>query len=237
MKNIMTYKTIRRFAYCNDHLIQGKIRGIVVDFSGLGAANMFKTDTGDAMEYAALNVLYVYPYNNPWCWMNDQAVRFTDEILDVLREHYELPDTIPVASTGGSMGGLSALLYTANSRVTPSICVVNCPVCDLVYHFTEREDLPRTIYSAYGNEEGELEEVLSRHSPMHIVDRMPHIPYVVFHCEKDDRVNLQKHSEAFVEKMKVDHDIAFIRVPNRPHARLSAGAQVAYLEAILKAFN
>ena len=171
---------------------------------------MQNSDSGEAMEYAAQNLLYVVPYNNPWCWMNDQAVHYTDEIRDVLREHYGLSDQIGVVSTGGSMGGLSALVYTANSRTTPIACVANCPVCDLPYHFTEREDLPRTLYSAYGNEEGEsLEDVLRLHSPVHMVDRMPRIPYTVLHCEKDTRVNLERHSELFVKLMEEAKQVAY----------------------------
>ena len=239
MKKVMTYETLRRFAYSNDHLIEGEIRGIIVEFYGLGNGNMQNSDSGEALEYAAQNLLYVVPYNNPWCWMNDQAVHYTDEILDVLREHYGLSDQIGVVSTGGSMGGLSALVYTANSRTTPIACVANCPVCDLPYHFTEREDLPRTLYSAYGNEEGEsLEDVLRLHSPVHMVDRMPRIPYTVLHCEKDTRVNLERHSELFVKLMEeAKQDITFIRVPLRPHCRLAPTAQLQYQQAILKAFD
>ena len=57
-------------------------------------------------------------------------------------------ENIPVVSTGGSMGGQSALVYCAYSKRTPVACVANCPVCDTVFHFTERPDLPRTLYSA-----------------------------------------------------------------------------------------
>lgn len=237
MKKVITYETLRNFAYSNDKLIQGAIRGIVVEFFGLGSTTVHHSDSGDAMEYAAQNILYVIPYNNPWNWMNDQAVAYTDEVIDVLCEHYGLGEDAKVVSTGGSMGGMSALVYTVYSKRTPVACVANCPVCDMPYHFTERPDLPRTIYSAYGSEEGELEEVLRRHSPIHLVDRMPKIPYTVFHCERDDRVNLEKHSLAFVKEMEKEHDITFIRVPLRPHCRLSPSAQLQYQKAILDALR
>jgi len=32
MKKVITYETLRNFAYSNDRLIMGKIRGIVVEF-------------------------------------------------------------------------------------------------------------------------------------------------------------------------------------------------------------
>lgn len=89
---------------------------------------MYNEDTDEGKFYAENNILYVVPYQNPWAWMNSQTVDFTDEILDVLFEAYSLPENLPIASTGGSMGGLSALVYTAYAKRTPTVCAANCPV-------------------------------------------------------------------------------------------------------------
>ncbi|MBO5051497.1 MAG: prolyl oligopeptidase family serine peptidase [Clostridia bacterium] len=235
MEKIITYETLRRFAYSNDKLIKGDIRGIVLNFFGLGGMPIFYDDSGEAKEFAAQGVIFVQPYYNPWCWMNAQAVDFVDEIVSVLVEHYGLGDGVKVVSTGGSMGGLSALVYTAYARITPVACVANCPVCDLPYHFTEREDLPRTLYSAFGTFEGSMDEALRSRSPLHLVEKMPHVPYTIFHCEDDRAVNLEKHSLRFVEAMRPTHDVAFITVPLRGHCDLSYEAHIQYREAILRA--
>lgn len=235
MEKLITYETLRRFAYSNDALITGPIRGIVVDFFGLGGATMYKTDPGDALEYAREGIVYLVPYYNPWSWMNRQAVEFTDELVEVLCRHYGLGEKVKVVSTGGSMGGLGALVYCVYAKITPCACVASCPVCDLVYHFTEREDLPRTLYSAFGSYEGDMTSALKTCSPLHLVDKMPAIPYTIFHCEGDKSVDLEKHSGRFVESMKPTHEICFVTVPLRGHCDLSAQAKVEYRQAILAA--
>lgn len=237
MEKIITYDTLRKFAYSNDQLIEGEIKGIVLNFYGLGGTAMHGADPGDAAEFAAKGVLYVIPYYNPWCWMNRQTVDYTDEIIAVLCEKYGLDSSVKVVSTGGSMGGLSALVYCAYAKITPCACVASCPVCDLPHHFTERNDLPRTLYSAFGSYDGTFEQALESCSPVHLVDKMPDIPYTVFHCGADKSVNIEMHSMRFVELMKQTHTIDFHVVPHRGHCDLSAEARVLYKQATLSALG
>ena len=147
-------------------------------------------------------------------------------------KHFNLCDKVLI--TGGSMGGLSALVYCAYAKITPCACVTNCPVCDLVYHYTERPDLPRTLYSAFGDYEGTMEDALKSCSPLHLAEKLPHIPYTVFHCEADKSVNLEKHSLRFVEAMEAAQQrIVLRKIPFRGHCDLSAEGRVAYMQAIL----
>lgn len=235
MEKIITYETLRSFAYSNDHLIQGKVKGIVLNFCGLGNTTIHNSDPGDAFDYAEKGIVYVVPYNNPWSWMNRRAVRYTDEIVSVLCEHLNLGDDVKIVSTGGSMGGLASLVYCVYAKITPCACVANCPVCDLPFHYTERPDLPRTLYSAFSEYEGSLKDALESCSPMHLVDKMPDIPYTVFHCTGDKSVNFEQHSKRFAEAMEKTHNITLHTVPLRGHCDLSASARVAYFRTILSA--
>jgi dipeptidyl aminopeptidase/acylaminoacyl peptidase len=191
-------------------------------------------DPGDALEYAEGGIIYVIPYYNPWSWMNRQAVAYTDEIVSVLCEKYGLSDNVKIVSTGGSMGGLSALVYCAYAKITPCACVASCPVCDLPFHFTERPDLPRTLYSAFGEYEGDMQSALRSCSPLHLVEKMPNIPYTIFHCEEDKAVNLEKHSEKFVSVMNEKRKIELKRVHFRGHCDLSDEARLDYKKTILQ---
>ncbi|MBE6872135.1 MAG: hypothetical protein E7491_09340 [Ruminococcaceae bacterium] len=231
----ITYQTLRSFTYSNDKLIKGDIKGLVVEFTGLGASQM-RDDTERARKLAEKGVIHIVPYNDPWCWMNDQAIAYTDEIIDVLFEHYNLPDDLPIVSTGGSMGGLSSLVYTRYAKRTPVTCVSNCPVCDLPYHYTERPDLPRTLYNAFFYAE-DLDEAMRKHSPLHLVKEMPDIEYHLFHCEWDTAVRINMHSIPFYEAMKEGHNITFDKVPERGHCSLSPEAAKKYEEYIFSAFN
>ena len=181
MEKIINISNLHNFAYCNNQICTKPILGIVISFFGLGISSMYSEDTDDGRRYAEKGILYLVPYQNPWAWMNQQAVKYTDEIIDVLIKQYHLSNDIPIVSTGGSMGGQSALVYTALSKRTPVACVANCPVCDLVFHFTERPDLPRTLYSAFYHEDGSLEKALESASPIHMVERMPDVNYYIFH--------------------------------------------------------
>lgn len=238
MEKIMTYETLRSFTYVNDKICKKPIKGIAIDFFGLGSQDMYGTDTPTGEFYAENGIIFMLPYYNPWAWMNDQAAAYTDEIIDVLIEHYGLREDIPIVSTGGSMGGLSALVYMSKAKRTPVACITNCPVCDAVYHYTERPDLPRTMYSAVYNVEGTLEEALKTISPFHLAAKMPKVPYHIFHCDNDMAVNLEKHSVAFVEEMKkYGHDIDLEVVPGRGHVELTIDAKRKYAQYVIDAIN
>ena len=77
-----------------------------------------------------------------------------------------------------------------------------------------------------------LIDALKLHSPFHLVNEMPKIKYVIFHCENDKAVNIEKHSIQFVKKMKESHYIDLIKVPFRGHCDLSPEALVEYKNII-----
>lgn len=238
MEKIITIENLRNFAYCNNQLCKKPIQGLVVSFFGLGGATMYAEETGNGIQFAEKGILYVVPYQNPWAWQNKQNISYTDEIIDVLFEEYNLPDDLPVVSVGGSMGGLSALVYMVYAKRTPVACVANCPVCDLPYHYTERPDLPRTLYSAFYNYDCSLQEALKSASPLDLVDKMPvNSKYYIFHCEEDKAVNKQKHSDRFVDAMKENHNIHYYAVPDRGHCDLTDEMQNLYNEHIISSIK
>lgn len=234
MEKWITIDNLRSFAYCNHQICKKPVKGMVVSFFGLGNTSMFAEDTENGIRFAENGILYVVPYQNPWAWQNQQNVSYTDEILDVLFQAYDLPRDLPIVSEGGSMGGLSALVYMIYAKRTPVACVANCPVCDLPYHFTERPDLPRTLYSAFYNYDCSLQKALESASPLDLVGAMPaNAKYYIFHCEADQAVNKQKHSDRFVEKMKEKHEIVYYAVPGRGHCDLTDEMKTLYNTQIL----
>lgn len=238
MEKIINCENLSSFTYVNDGICKKPIRGIIVSFSGLGSTTMRSNDFTEGEFYAEKGILYVEPYNNPWAWMNNQAVKYTDEIIDVLIEKYDLDENIPIVSTGLSMGGQSALIYTAKSKRIPVACVANCPVCDVVFHFTERKDLPRTLYSSLFNEEGTLEDALKRISPLHLIDKMPKVKYHIFHCNEDMAVNINVHSQKLIEEFdKRQYDFTFDIIEGRGHCDLTLEMQRKFAEYIINAIE
>lgn len=223
MERIITSKNLRSFAYVNDEVCKKPYKKIVVSFMGLGGADMIGGDNEQGRKFGEQGILFVIPYLNPWSWMNEQAVRETDEIIDALLERTG-EKSLPVVSSGGSMGGLACIVYTRYSAHKPYKCVANCPVCDLPYHYTERPDLPRTLYSAFGTyNTATLKEAMEKASPLHLARNcdMPDVLYYIFHCEEDKAVNKGMHSDEFVRAMKNFRRIEYYAVPGRGHCDLS----------------
>lgn len=237
MEKYITPSNLRDFAYCNDRICSRPIRGIVLNFFGLGGQDIYRQETDYGKFFASHGVLLVVPYNNPWAWMNRQAVSMTDEIMDTVMEMLDLPEDLPIVSSGGSMGGLSAITYCVYAKRTPVACVANCPVCDLPRHLHERKDLPRTLYSAFWNYEGTLEKALETVSPMHLGSRLPDIDYYLFHCQEDEAVNIHLNTEAFAAKMSGFRRVHVYRVPDRRHCDLSPEMWDRYKAHILEAIS
>ena len=233
MEKIMTFETLDNFCYCNHRVCKRPIKGIVLTLNGLGFGTMYKEEgRTESRFYDEHGIIQIVPYYNPWCWMNRQTVDYVDELIDVVIAGLNLPADIPIVSTGNSMGGLCSLVYTAYAKHTPSFTLANCPVCDLPYHYTERPDLQRTLYSAFGSYEGTMAEALQSASPVHLVDQMPDIPYLIYHCTADDQVNKQKHSDVFVEKMQKAHRVEYIAVPDRGHCDLPQDVKDQFYQKI-----
>lgn len=234
MEKIITFEKLTNFTFTNHPDVKGPIRGIVLNFYGLGANAMRHETPKQSVFFAGNGVLYLEPYYNPWSWMNDEAVVFVDELLDVIFGHFALPDNTPVISTGFSMGGLSSLVYARYAKRTPKAVVSNCPVCDLVYHYTERDDLPRTLYSAFRHYDMTLNEALKTASPLHLVPEMPDIPYRIFHCGEDKAVNIDRHSRAFVRSMKEAGRNVTLRIcEGRGHCDLTPEMMAEYWQTCL----
>jgi len=121
-------------------------------------------------------------------------------------------------STGGSMGGHSALLYTLYARHSVAACVASYPVCDFAYHFTERPDLPRTIYHAFRGYPQPLHQLFTEHSALIQVPNMPNIPYMIIHGDADKLVDKKQHSDRLVAAMRARGlNVTYLEVPGMGH--------------------
>ena len=222
MEKLISAEELENFAYLNSDVCGRPIKGVVVYFNGCGTQPFQWEHTEAGKAFGEIGILYVIPYSNPWSWMNSQAVSYVDDVLDALFEKFSLPEDTPIVFSGRSMGGLAALVYTVYSKRKPCGCAVDCPVCDLPREFEDRNDLRRTIYSAFYNEDGKIEDAMKKSSPMHLAERYPDVPYVIYHCTEDKAVIMDRHSVLFAEKMKkLGKNIKLVRIPGKGHCDLS----------------
>lgn len=188
---------IELFGHTNLPLIEGEPVGIAVNFHGLGDDVQFNDYDNFDRLCAAHNIIRLFPYYDPWSWMNRSGTRLTDTLMSLLRKI--AGKKLPVVTMGDSMGGCAAISYTYLGCSEPIACAANSPVCDLVYHYSERRDLPRTMYAAFGGEDRPLREAIEAASPMHNIGKLPDIPFYIVHGTADSDVSLEKHSAPFAK--------------------------------------
>ena len=210
---------IKNTCWDNESYVKGAIRGVVVTFAGLN--NRYRDEAGMLdIALGEAGMLVISPYYGPWSWMNRAARAFVDELLDAVYREYSLSDSVPLVSSGGSMGGCAALLYCRYGAKPPVACAALYPVCDTVSHFGERPDLPPTFYHAFYGYPEPMEEILREHSPLHQAEKFPDIPYLVVHGDADDRVNKAIHSDRMVSELRrLDRRVEYVEVPGMGHGR------------------
>ena len=214
----MDSSLLRDVAWIGDGYVEGRPRGIVLVFHGLGITALKSGPEADEYQWAREGGLVVYPYYGPWSWMNREARAFVDDLIDAVYAEFELAADVPLVCVGGSMGGLSALLYTRYARRPVDACLALYPVCDLTYHFRERRDLPRTILHAFRGYGESLDDLLAEHSPLALAEEMPDIPYLAVHGDKDHAVSKTHHSDRFVAALRAaGRDVTYIKVPGMGH--------------------
>ena len=197
----LTIGEARQMAWIFDS-IPGPYRGVMVSFHGLNNTKLRAAPSSEERMLAKKGYLIIHPYCGPWHWMNRQAREMVDEIVDAVYEEYGIPDSVPLVTMGGSMGGFCAILYTRYARRPVSACVANCPVTDIKYHFTERPDLPRTFRCAYWGYDNTFEESMTEHNPMDQVREIPDIHFFIMQTSGDRSVSKAHHSDRFVKAMR-----------------------------------
>lgn len=214
----MDETTMRQLAWIGDGYVVGEIRGVALSFHGLGHMDEKRYPTTVELEWGRDGWLVVFPYYGPWNWMNRQARAFVDELVDAVYRHFGLDDSLPLVCTGGSMGGLSALLYARYARRPAAACLALFPVCDLKYHFGERPDLPRSICNSLLGYGDDLEALLAEHSPLAQAEAMPDVPYLFLHGDRDEAVNKAAHSDTMVATLRaMGRRVEYVEVPGMGH--------------------
>ena len=232
--NTVTKNNYKTFTYTNEELLKDKPVAIIHEFHGLnGGLSLVREHYPLAHFFAEHNIIYTMPCYGPWSWMNRASVNLIDEITEALWDKYGYE--IPTISTGLSMGGLAGLIYSLKSRHTPIACAVISPVCDLEYHFSEREDTPRSIYTAFGGYGIPLMDAIRENSPFHEAESMPKIPYKIFSGTADEEVNYEAHSVKFVNRMKeLGHNIELMLIPDHPHCDIGGEGVERYKEFLVQ---
>lgn len=241
---VFTYKDINYFTRNNLNYIEGDIKGIVMEFPGLGGSSclgglvsMGEYNTGWAQNCGKNGILVMYMYCGPWSWGNKGVVRMADLVIDALKEHFDLPDDIPVVSTGGSMGGIGALNFTHGSRHNIVACMAACPCYDILGEYTSfnvNPSFPRTYITAVYNYDMTLTDALKSITPCENIETMPKVPYYIV-CNENDECFDDEGMKKFAKDMEdAGHNVTFKFLPGTTHGQFTDEERVSYTSFIEK---
>ncbi len=238
----VNFDTLSLYTRNNIRYLEGEVKGIVVEFPGFGGSsclggnvNMGEYSTEFAKNAGKQGILVMYMYCGPWSWGNKGVVRLADLVVDALKKHYELPDGIPVVSTGGSMGGLGALVYTHDSRHNVVACMAACPGINIPKCYHEAAHRPSAMLSAVASYDMPIAEALRTISPYDNFDTMPKVPYYVV-CNENDSAFDAEEMKGYVEEMKGRGlDVTFKFLPGTSHGEFTDEERVSYQSFIIDA--
>ena len=213
----------------NAEMIKGEIKGIALYFTGLGHTSQPANDMVAAPECARHNVLYILPFYNPWCWMNEKTVKYVDAMVDAARELFNVSADAPVGVYGGSMGGYNTFHYAVKSKNKIVAAALNCPCCNIEY---ELPYSPTTVFRSYFEsaieDTDDFEKYAHDNSPINMVDKLPKIPYRFAVGLKDAVLYPSMHSNIMVERMvEAGHDVVRNDFPDVGHCNLTHKDRIA----------
>lgn len=225
MKNYINKDTYNLYAKTNESLINKEVKGLVVEFPGLGGGSclggtmdMGVYDGDFAKMCADEGIILAYIFPGPWSWMNKGAVKITDAIVDAIREKYNLDPDAPIGLSGGSMGGLGAMIYSLETKNKISAVGAACPCCDVLDRFNCKQTFPRTFISAVAcYEDMSMEDALKSISPMHRINDFKDVSYFITNsCE--DEVFPEELLDSFVQKLlEKGHKVEYRKMPGQKH--------------------
>jgi dipeptidyl aminopeptidase/acylaminoacyl peptidase len=214
----MDSEALRQTTFLGDKWLSGKPRAVILNFHGLGWTQLRKHLDMEELAWAKRGGLLVFPYYGPWSWMNREARDMTEEIISAVYREFDLPAETPLISCGGSMGGLSALIFCRYTKRKVAACSTVASVCDITASYTEYPGRPRVFHYAFAGYEGDFWDIMKQHSPLHQVEHMPDIPYLMIHGADDTGVPLRTHTLPFVQAMqKLGRNVEYIEVPGLGH--------------------
>lgn len=213
--------------YCNTN--EGKlgdtaVRAILVELPGLGGSsciggniNRGAYENEYTEDFARHGIVVAYIFPGPWSWGNRAAIRITDSVVTVLAKKYNLGDDFPLGVTGGSMGGLGALIYSADSSYKLSAVAAACPGINALSDLDSMADFPRTYISAIAGYDMDPRDGLKSISPFYRIDDLQKTAYFICSDEKDECFP-EEECDNFVAMMRErSYDVIYHKQPGQWH--------------------
>ena len=220
--------TITLYANTNEVFLTTPVRGIILEFPGLGGGSCLggtlerqDYDTSYAKAFGEEGIVLAYLFPGPWSWGNNASVRMADGVVCALTEKYGLPEGFPLGVSGGSMGGQGALIYAAETRFKLRCAAVACPCIDVLSAYSIRTDFPRTFFSAAAGYDLPIDKALEQLSPVHRLADLPDMEYFIS-ANGADELFPEEEIHAFVRSMEAQgRKVVYRNQPGTYHGQFT----------------
>ncbi len=210
------------YAFVNEDTLARPLRAVCVCFHGYSDATTYEKSPTIARILGEQGIAWVFPYYSVWAWMSRNSREFNEQVLDAAYDRLGADESIPLIVSGGSMGGMTALNYLVYGKRTAIGCALNCAVTDLNRLFTDSPFFRKSILSAHITEEGPLDAVLSRYSPVAFAASLPSIPYYLVYGDADPYF-YQTQMPLMVERLEhFGRDYTLLTVPGMAHCDIDS---------------
>lgn len=240
--DIINKDTYLYYANTNEEHLSLPVRGVVVEFPGLGGSSCLggRIDRGSYTDertkaYGENGIIVAYMFPGPWSWGNIGAVRMADAVVDAIAQKYNLKEGFPVASSGGSMGAIGALMYALRSKHKICVVAAACPCVDVEACFECHPDFPRTYVSAIASYDMSFKDALREISPVCHISQMPDTKYFICN-DGDDELFPEAQCDLYVEKMiQTGHNVEYHKQPGLKHGAFEPEVRERLYKVILDA--
>ena len=234
----ITPENLFDFAFVNTDCLKTPVRGVCVCFHGFTDDSTFDSSPEIARALGEAGIAWVYPYYSVWGWMGKESMEYCEQVLDAAWKLLGLEESTPLVASGGSMGGLTALMYCVKGKRPVIACAADSPVTDIWKYYDISAYSRRAILSAYIMEEGDLRALADGNSPLYNVYRLPDIPYFLLFGELDEHF-MKEHMPSMVSAME-ERGLRFTLWVEKGMGHCGTGdfpkAMAAYTEFILNSF-
>ena len=131
-------------------------------------------------------------------WFNCKMEQEVDEMLDFLAEKLQL-DLSRFHIMGGSMGGMSALVYTGRNFERVKAVFTMFPVSEMAEF--SKGNYKESIKAAYGGYYADKKALYESRSPMNYVPLLTKIPLFIIHGDADWHISVE-YSKVFYNTIR-----------------------------------
>ncbi|MBQ9789378.1 MAG: prolyl oligopeptidase family serine peptidase [Lentisphaeria bacterium] len=221
-EGIFTFGNNKAYVYLPDNFQKGKPCKFILFFHGAGYSNGQPGNVGHKgfekfRKMAAEKGYIIAVPSYGTTWYNRKAENITKAMLHALEQEFGF-QLNRIHVMGGSMGGLSALVWSSrNMERVSSICTFFA-VADIVDQYNAKAHHAKAMISAYGGDYNKKPYWYESRRAINYASILAQVPIMLVHGDKDVLVSMNQSEKLYNAIKNVGGtQVEFVKVPGRGH--------------------